>query len=77
MLRDNIRDTPEYETIAGKPSANGQTGSSAASTGQAATVGNALAPVLNWEKGDVLLWTQVAQLVVLLLIYRELRRRGL
>jgi len=80
MLRDNIRDTPEYQTIAGKPSANGQTDGAEPTrqaSGQPATVGNALAPVMNWEKGDVLFWTQVAQLAVLLLIYREIRRRGL
>lgn len=41
---------------------------------RADTVGEALAPVLNWEKSDVQFWVQILQLVVLLLILSELRR---
>jgi len=49
-----------------------------AATGQQAgnTVGNALGPVLDWEKTDVEFWMQVAQVVLLYLILRELRRGG-
>lgn len=42
--------------------------------GQAETVGDALTPVLSWEKSDVEFWVQIAQLVVLVMILRELQR---
>ena len=43
-----------------------------AAQGQRAdTLGDALGPVTNLEKGDLHFWATVAQLVVLLMIYRE------
>lgn len=44
-----------------------------ASQQSAETVGDALAPVMSWQKGDVEFWLQVAQLVVLFMILREMR----
>jgi len=77
-FKDQIRDLDEYQP----PDQGGQQGGqqattqAAAATGQQAgnTVGNALGPVLDWEKTDVEFWMQVAQVVLLYLILRELRR---
>lgn len=40
----------------------------------ATTLGDALAPVLNWEQSDAEFWLQVAQLLVLLAILYHVRR---
>ena len=58
-----IENTPEYRQM--------EAGREATQPQQAATVGDALGPVTNWEKGDAEFWVQVAQLAVLLLILRE------
>lgn len=78
-VKDQIRDLDEYQA----PGQDGQQGGQPAATqapaasGQAGTtVGNTLGPVLNWEKTDVEFWMQVAQVVLLYLILRELRRRA-
>ena len=72
VLREQIRSTPEYQALSGQGS--GQDGGQARTqTRQAATPAEALDPVLDWTKGDIEFWTQVAQLIVLLLILRELR----
>jgi len=45
-----------------------------ASAGQQAgakTVGDAIDPLLEWEQSNLELWIQIAQLVVLILIWRE------
>lgn len=71
MLRDQIQATPEYRALTVEERADQQ-----AARSQTTTVGDSLAPVLDWEKGDVEFWLQIAQLVVLLLILRELRGDG-
>lgn len=58
-----IENTPEYRQM--------DAGREATQPQQAATVGDALGPVTDFEKGDAEFWLQVAQLVVLLLILRE------
>lgn len=83
MIRDQIRDSPEYQEIAateaeqGNSSGSGVAAATTANRGQpraqSLTIGEALGPVTQLEKGDVQFWTEVLQLVVLLLIYRELR----
>lgn len=69
MLRDQIRDTPEYRTLATEQASEAR---QVSAIREARTLGEAIAPVLNWEKGDIEFWLQVAQLVVLILILREL-----
>lgn len=69
MIREQIRSTPEYQEIEGSQDQQVQ-------QTQQKTVGDSLAPVLSWEKGDVEFWLQVAQLVALLLILRELQGGG-
>ena len=72
VLREQIRSTPEYQALSGQD--RRQEGSQAGQQSrQASGPVDALDPVLNWEKTDVEFWLQVAQLVVLLLILRELR----
>lgn len=63
-----IADTPQMQAQAEVEAATQQTSE------RADTVGEALAPVLNWEKSDVQFWMQVVQLLVLVLILSELRR---
>ena len=41
--------------------------------GRADTLGDVLGPVLNFEKGDVEFWLLALQLLVLILIWREVR----
>jgi hypothetical protein len=69
VLRNQIRATPEYREL----SAREQAAEATQQGRQAQTLGEAMEPVLNWEKGDVEFWLQVAQLVVLVFILRELR----
>ncbi|ALJ99686.1 head protein [Haloarcula californiae icosahedral virus 1] len=77
-VKDQIRDLDEYQP----PDQGGQQGGQQATTQAAAatgrqggqTVGTALGPVLDWEKTDVEFWMQVAQVVLLYLILRELRK---
>lgn len=62
-----IADTPEMQARQeAKAEAAPQTGD------RAETIGDALAPVLSWDKSDVQFWLQVVQLLVLILILREL-----
>jgi len=68
-----IRATPEYQTLAKQTGENTATRSDG---GSVDSIGGAVAPVVSLEKGDLEFWTQVAILVVLVLIYRELRRGG-
>ena len=62
-----IAQTPEMEARQQAETAAPQPGD------RAETVGDALAPVLSWDKDDVEFWMQVVQLVVLIMILRELR----
>jgi len=81
-VKDQIRDLDEYqgqqEQQGGQGQQTAQQAAAAATTRQQGgnTVGDALGPVLDWEKTDVEFWTQVAQVVLLLLILRELRSGG-
>lgn len=70
MIRDQIQNTDEYQHITSEQKQEAQAQQSGR---DAETVGDALTPLLDAEKGDILFWTQVLQLIVLLAIYRELR----
>jgi hypothetical protein len=77
MIREKIQQTDEYAQItAQQEQEQGDQGQSnrQRSRREADTVGDALAPLLDAEKGDIQFWTQVLQLLVLLAILRELQR---
>jgi hypothetical protein len=68
QFRESLRQTPEYQAqIEAKQPQNPQ---------EADTVGDALAPVMSLEKGDLQFWSNVLTVVLLFLIYRELLRQG-
>jgi len=81
-VKDQIRSTDEYEAIqraneATQATSGGQQSPQSAAGGQrGTTVGDSLGPVLDWEKTDVEFWLQVAQVVLLYLLLRELRGGG-
>jgi len=75
-VKDQIHESAEYQALTGQNSQNGQQSGGQPSQTQGGTVGDSLAPVLNWEKTDVEFWTQVVQVFLLLLILRELRNGG-
>jgi hypothetical protein len=50
-----------------------QVATEASESAAAETVGDALDPVLTWERNNVEFWVQIAQLVVLVLILQEVR----
>jgi hypothetical protein len=77
MIRDKIQESDEYAQITAQQEED--QGDQSQSNGQrsgreADTVGDALAPLLDAEKGDIEFWTQVLQLLVLIAILRELQR---
>ena len=79
MIRDKIQQTDEYAQITAQQEqaqAQGDQGQSnrQRSRREADTVGEALRPLLDAEKGDIEFWTQVLQLLVLIAILRELQR---
>jgi hypothetical protein len=65
-----IRSSPEYQALADQREATEQQRQADVSPTAA------VAPVLTLEKGDLEFWTQVTTLIVLVLIYSELRRQG-
>lgn len=67
VIDNMIRETPEMRE------SRQQQRESRDRSERADTLGDALGPVTNLEKGDLHFWTNVAQLVVLLLILREVR----
>ena len=72
MIRENIRQSPEYQAIV--VAQGGE-----ATNGQAATANTAVGavkPVVSLEKSDAEFWLQILQLIVLWMILMELRRRG-
>jgi hypothetical protein len=77
-VREQIRESDEYQAQVQQNQQDqaGQGGSQSQGQGQATTVGEALGPVMDWEKSDVEFWMQVGQFVLLLLILRELRGGG-
>lgn len=67
-FREAIKETPEYQAqLAAQQPAQPET---------ADTVGEALAPVMSLEKGDLEFWSNVISVVLLFMIYRELVRQG-
>lgn len=75
-VRDQIHETDEYQAQVQQDQESGSQPAvdAAGSMGQDGnTVGNALGPVLSWEKTDVEFWMQAVQVVLLYLILRELR----
>lgn len=69
QLRESIRATDEYQAT--NEQAEGQT--QTPSNGGGETVADALGSVLDVEKTDAMFWAEVGQLIVLVLILRELR----
>lgn len=67
-FRNKLRQTQEYQALAGQQQPQAPT-----DTRQVESVTEAVDPVVSLEKSDVQFWLQVVQLVVLLLILRELR----
>jgi len=74
MIRDQIHDTSEYQELTATAEETQQAAATATVAAGSGTVGQTLGPVLSWEKNDVEFWLQVAQLIALYLILRELRR---
>lgn len=68
QLRESIRATDEYQATNEQAEGQTQTPSSGGET-----VADALGSVLDVEKTDAMFWAEVGQLVVLVLILRELR----
>lgn len=79
-VRDQIHESDEYQALARQTGQNQQASQTrqrqtrTQAQGGGVTVAQVLGPVTDWEKSDVEFWTQVAQLVLLYLIWRELRR---
>lgn len=81
---DMIESTPEYrgmdrqrqatETPTAGASVQAATGEGAATTAAGDPVAASLGPVLSAEKSDVEFWVNIAQLVILLFILREVSR---
>lgn len=69
QFRQHLHESPEYQVLT-------QAEQAAATTeaAHAATVGDAIAPVLDFEKGDIEFWAQIVQVFLLVLILHELRR---
>lgn len=64
-FQEKLRESPEYKKAAGKTEVQQQ---------HTGTAEDPMGPVLQFEKGDVEFWMQVAMVVLLFLIYRELAR---
>ncbi|WIV67548.1 hypothetical protein [Natrialbaceae archaeon AArc-T1-2] len=67
-VRDQIRNSEEYQQIVAEQSQQQQQ--------HASSPGEAVAPVVSLEKTDLHFLTQLAILFMLVLIYRELTSRG-
>lgn len=70
--RDFIHNTDEFREIIGE----GQQAVETDRRRRAETPQQAVEPIVSLEKSDVQFWIQVAQLVLLYLILRELSRGG-
>ena len=68
-----IDETPEMQAQRERERRQQQAQQPATRGQQADTLGDALGPVVNLEKSDLHFWATIAQLVVLVLILRELR----
>lgn len=69
IISEMIEDTPHMQTLREREAE--------VSEETAETVAAAISPSLTFEKSDILLWVQVAQLCVLVLILVQLRRQRL
>lgn len=65
-FRQALRESPHYRAAE----------DAAGEAQEAATAAEAMAPVVRLEKTDVQMWADVFTVVLLFLIWRELRRRG-
>ncbi|MFC4246472.1 hypothetical protein ACFOZ7_05605 [Natribaculum luteum] len=65
-FRQKLRESPHYQSAEDV----------AEQAQEAATAAEAVAPVVQLEKTDVQMWADVFTVVLLFLIWRELRRRG-
>ena len=69
MLQETIRQSDEYQAIAGTADEAADQAADAASDAASATTGT----VVSMERGDLQFWINVAVLVVLILNYQEMR----
>jgi hypothetical protein len=69
MLQDKIRQSDEYQSIAGTADEAADQAADVASDAATATTGT----VVSMERGDIQFWISVATLVVLVLNYQEMR----
>lgn len=67
-FRNQLKQTDEYQEIVG------QAQEAVQDQQQVETVSEAVEPVVSFEKGDLQFWMQVATLLLLFAIYRELAR---
>lgn len=73
MIRDKIHESEEYKAMTGQPaSTSGASGGQ--SSPSSATVGAAMAPVLEIPRDDAELYLDVLTVVLLFLIWREVAR---
>ena len=68
-FRNQLRQTEEYQTLAGE---EGQSGQGQPANGGGS--GQGLDPVLSLEKTDIEFWMQIITVVLLFLIWREMAR---
>lgn len=71
-FQETLQQTEEYKTLTG----NQDEGSAGTAPEQAATLAQATAPVIRLEKNDLQFWMNVATVILLFLIYRELADGG-
>lgn len=72
VIKEQIRQSPEFQQQQGQ----GEPTDTQPQQRRGVTVGDSLAAMLDVEQGEAVLWLQVAQLIVLYLILRELRGGG-
>jgi len=71
-FQETLRNTPEYEQVAGEPD---DTDADISEPRRVETPREAVSPVISLERGDVQFWLQVLQVLLLYLILREVGRQ--
>lgn len=74
-FKEKLHETPAYEEAAGETAEGGGQATVQQDQLQASVPGE-IAPVVSLEKGDIEFWLNVATVVLLYMIYRELQRQG-
>jgi hypothetical protein len=76
-LREKLHETPEYQATAGGPSGGQGSGQARTQSGQGSPqVPGEIAPIVSLEKGDIEFWLRVLTVILLWMIYQELRRNS-